>query len=123
MNRGLSVQDSTEESTTLVPAEAPVFLRSRLTMKYFIDSMMQSGVTGSKSKVAFMMKRLVEEALDEAQEVPPEILELYMAQAAAVLHWAATGETILNMPLPADFPTESVSLTVVRNTPELESSE
>lgn len=61
---------------------------------------------GKNPRVIFMLNKLVADALEEASEVPPEILEFYMGQAAATLLWAATGQTVPSMPLPDDFPVQ-----------------
>lgn len=96
--------DSTQ-STILVQADAPVIQRTKLVLDYFADSVSSRNDDDPKSKrVSFLLKKVAQDAIEEASEVPPEIMELYMAQAAAVLYYAATGEVIVNMPLPEDFP-------------------
>lgn len=96
--------DSTQ-STTLAQADAPVIQRTKLVLDYFADSVTSRNDDDPKSKrVSFLLKKVAQDAIEEASEVPPEIMELYMAQAAAVLYYAATGEVIVNMPLPEDFP-------------------
>lgn len=60
---------------------------------------------GSKKgkRTAFLIKKLIAEAAEEMDDVPPEMISFYMNRAAAMMYWAATGERIVNMPLPPDF--------------------
>lgn len=90
-------------SSTLALGEAPVVQRTRLVINYFTKSLAQGEDRNSK-RVAFLLKKLTEDAIMEAQDVPPEIMELYMTQAAAVLYYAATGQVAPATPLPDDFP-------------------
>lgn len=70
-------------------------------MAYFAESI---GTRNPQAKkVSFILEKLMGDALEEAAEVPPEILELYMSQAAGVLWYAATGETGSHIPIPDDF--------------------
>lgn len=68
-------------------------------MGYFTKAVVEAKGT----KVGVFMRALTEEMLEESAMVPPEFLEFYMKQAAAILYWTATGEAILNMPMPHDF--------------------
>lgn len=83
-------------------ADPPVIERLRTGSGYFLNSIQRDG-NSERKKIAFIMRRLMDEAIEDAAEVPPEIFEFYLSQATAVLHWIATGQTILNMPLPEDF--------------------
>jgi hypothetical protein len=97
----VSETDQDSASTTLAPVDPPIIQRIRTVSAYFTQSLQKN--RGQSGKVGFMVNKLISDALDEAGEVPPEILEFYMGQATAVLYWAASGETIVNMPLPDDF--------------------
>lgn len=93
----IQVQDEPEAE------DAPVIKRIQLMLDYFISNIGQD--TAKNKRVAYMLKRIATEAADEMADVPPEIIELYFKQAAGVMFWAATGEQIINIPLPAGFET------------------
>lgn len=100
---GLTLDPQTgevSESSTQGPAELSEPLkRAQLVFRYF-----SQGISEAKgNKVGYLISKLTDELLEEAADVPPEILEFYMRQSTAVLYWAATGEQIINLPMPHDF--------------------
>lgn len=68
-------------------------------MGYFTDAIR----TTKGNKAASFMRMLTEDMIEESSMVPEDMLEFYMKQAASILYWTATGETIINMPMPSDF--------------------
>lgn len=93
-------QQESESSTLAVVEESDVIKRIRLITDHFTKSIAKDP---SKKKVAFLLRRITEEAIEEMVDAPEEILEYYMTEATAILYWAATGMVIENMPLPDDF--------------------
>lgn len=121
MNKGNTPEDS--KSSTLALADPPVIVRTRAVMDYFVNSVQNRSDDAKSSKVMFILRKIVEDALEEASEVPPEIMELNMRQAAAILYYAATGEAAEGAPLPSDFnlPAPELLLVHAPNMLELES--
>ena len=74
----------------------------QITADYLLKSISRNGETGNKA--AFLMKKVMLDSFKDLGEVPPDITEFYMRQAASVLYWAATGEVVTDTPLPDDFP-------------------
>lgn len=93
------------EATVALPSTTPaqddpdVIRRTKIAMGYFTRAIQEA----KGSRVGTFMRMLTEEMLEESAMVPPEFLEFYMKQAAAILYWTATGENIVNMPMPSDF--------------------
>jgi len=79
--------------------DSDIIRRTRIAMTYFTGAIAES----KGNRVGTFMRMLTEEMIEESSIVPPDILEFYMRQAAAVLYWTATGENIINMPMPGDF--------------------
>lgn len=88
-----------QPSTIPEPVDADIVRRTKIAMRYFTDTVAEA----KGNKAGMFMKMLTEEMLEESEMVPPEFLEFYMKQAAAILFWTATGERIINMPIPHDF--------------------
>lgn len=98
----------TGELVTLEPSElstleavelAPTLRRAKLVFDYFGQTIKEA----KGSKIGFLIQKFTEELLDEAADIPDEVLEFYMRQSTAILYFAATGERIINMPMPQDF--------------------
>jgi hypothetical protein len=95
-------------STTPAPGAEPaapqaeIVLRLKTTFDYF-NEMLKASDSDNARRAGFVMAKVVKEAMYEMEEVPPEFVELHMIQAVATLYWAATGSTIVNMPLPENF--------------------
>jgi hypothetical protein len=78
-----------------------------ITLDYFTRSLAKAKAEPGKngmSKATFMLNMVSKEMLEEAGEIPPEIISFYLDQLAAVVHWSATGQFVPEMPLPDDFP-------------------
>jgi hypothetical protein len=86
-------------STTPAQDDPDVIRRTKIAMGYFTQAIVEA----KGSRVGVFMRALTEEMLEESAMVPPEFLEFYMKQAAAILYWTGTGENIVNMPMPHDF--------------------
>jgi hypothetical protein len=104
-NLSLPIQDS--ELSTLVrdeislPADVPVVLkRIEATMNYFLKS---SGDNAKSRKYRRIIAMITQDALEEIEIAPPELVEYYFTRAAALIYWSATGQRIINVPWPDDF--------------------
>lgn len=117
--RNLSTDSRMQDSTTPVAAELEtipqVLQRTKALMKYLMEDLKKKS-TASKRGM-FILQRIIDDAVEEAREYPPEMIEAQMRQAAASLYWAATGQNIVNIPLPEEF-WDGVGYT----SPELEAS-
>lgn len=103
MDRGSLLTPQTEsQSSTPAQDDPPVVRRMQVTADYLLRSISRNGETGNKA--AFLMKKVMLDSFKDLGEVPPDITEFYMRQAASVLYWAATGEVVTDTPLPDDFP-------------------
>lgn len=105
MDRGSLVSRTESSSGIQEQAEdaPPVVARMQVTAEYLLKSISQNG-GDSGGKAAFLMKKVLLDSFKDLTEVPPDITEFYMRQAASVLYWAATGEVVTDTPLPDDFP-------------------
>lgn len=74
----------------------------RVTTDYLLKSIARQGGDGSKAMI--VIRKVMLDSFHDLAEVPPDIVEFYMRQAASVLYWAATGEVVTDTPLPDDFP-------------------
>lgn len=70
-------------------------------MDYYAQYLKSIG--GTSARAAILVQRVFNDAMEDAEEIPPEFMELYLKQGSAIMYWAATGETIVNMPLPEEF--------------------
>ena len=61
------------------------------------------GEDKKSKRFKFLLRKIVGEATEEIDNVPPEMLEYYFKRAAHMMYWAATGCTIENMPMPPGF--------------------
>lgn len=77
--------------------EADVFTRLKKVIGY-VSSRIPAGSKGSS-----IAKRIADEMLNDMTEIPPEFVEFYLKQLAAMIHWTATGQSVDDMPLPEDF--------------------
>lgn len=50
-----------------------------------------------------IVKRIANDMLEDVREFPPELVELYIKQVAALLYWTAEGSVMDDIPLPDDF--------------------
>lgn len=110
----LSILDRDDELTP--ESEVPFVVRRT---KYMMQFLLKDINDGSKKgkRTAFLLNKLVDEAYEELVDVPPEMVEYYVRQTAAIMYWAATGERILNLPLPARF--SPAAELEVRDTPTM----
>jgi hypothetical protein len=74
-------------------------------MNHFLADIDDGSQKGKRT--AFLLRKLVSEAVEEMGEIPPEMMEFYFKRAAAMMYWAATGERIVNIPLPPSFVPDS----------------
>lgn len=74
-------------------------------IEYVLDAMLADvkGEDKKSKRFKFLLRKIVAEATDEIDNVPPEMLEYYFKRAAHMMFWAATGTTIENMPMPPGF--------------------
>lgn len=89
MDKGSVLTPSSDEPTE-VRDDIPVLARVKQVLQFFSGSM--AGVSGERSKFAFMVNKVAVEMLEELYEVPPEIMEAYLKQFSQMLYWAATGD-------------------------------
>lgn len=87
--------------STLVPDKPDVLLRMEAMMEYFTKSIDDGTKKGRRT--SFLIKKLIQEASEEIADAPPEMISFYIERSAALMYWAATGERIVNIPLPDDF--------------------
>lgn len=90
--------ESATHSTTLEPAEPPVVKRLRKAIDYVVRSMPANGMTWAP-----IIKRVTADMIENLEDFPPEIVEVYTQQVAGLLYWTATGKGIPDVPLPEDF--------------------
>src|SRR5579863_3464615 len=92
----------TQGSLSTLVADKPLVLRR---MELMVEHMTKSIDDGTKKgkRTAYLVKKLIQEASEEIADAPPEMISFYIERSAALMYWAATGERILNMPLPKDF--------------------
>ena len=101
-NRGMRSAPKSSIQEQDSPPKSPVIERFVATTEYFL-SVMTSGEDKKMGRTAQLLRMILTEATDELRDAPPEILEEYFRQAAGTMYWAATGERIMNIPLPAGF--------------------
>ena len=106
LDKGRNTRPALESSTPdqAVDGEAPVYDRMEKVIKY-ASSMVPSG-----NKSGMIMKRVGADMLEEIRTFPPEIVELYLKQFAALMFWVAEGNTLDDFPLPPDFLTEQKAI-------------
>jgi hypothetical protein len=73
--------------------------------KVAVAYMVGKGSGSPKASTMRIVNKIVQEALEDASEVPAEIAEFYMCQLSAMIRWVATGEDSGEYPLPEDFTT------------------
>lgn len=56
-----------------------------------------------KSDMPPIINRMAIEMVSELRDYPPEIIELYVKQVAALIYWTGSGEIIKDFPMPPDF--------------------
>jgi hypothetical protein len=61
-----------------------------------------TGMAG-KDEMPPIVRRLAVEMISEIRDYPPEIVELYVKQVAALIYWTGSGEVIKDFPMPPDF--------------------
>lgn len=78
--------------------------------KYMMSFLLKDVNDGTKKgkRTAFLLNKLVNEAYEELVDAPPEMIEFYIRRTAALMYWAATGERIVNIPLPQNFTPDRV---------------
>lgn len=94
--------DAVLNDAVLNDAPAPVWVRANALMAHYVDQFRKDGNPTTR-RAAIIFQRLFEEAMEEAAGIPPEFVELYLKRGAAEMYWAATGMTIENIPLTAEF--------------------
>lgn len=97
-NKGRSTPDSLPLDSSIPGPDEPVVFQRMDRVITFVTGMVPGGSKGSP-----IVKRVVSEMVEEIRDVPPEMVELYVRQISALLHWVATGETLGDIPLPAGF--------------------
>lgn len=70
----------------------------RQAIDYVVRSMPSTGATWAP-----IVKRVTADMVENMEDFPPEIIELYTRQVAGLLYWTATGRGIDGVPLPEDF--------------------
>jgi hypothetical protein len=94
------------ESTILEPGDdfayPDIIVRAKVMMAYYMEAL-QADNRAAVRNAARVFFRLFNEAMEEMAEAPPEYIAEYLKQGAAVFYWAASGESILNVPVPEDF--------------------
>ena len=91
--RRLQQQAETSELSTLARADSPLVHRLRVIFAEVADRAQGQG------KMAFILKEIVDEVLEEIDGENEETLKGYLLVTARVMTWAATGEV-------ADLPDE-----------------
>lgn len=91
------------ESTTLAPVveEAPVITRLTASMDYMLRDILNSPNTSPKVK--FMMKKIMEEAMDELRDADPDKVTEEFLKTTNMFYWVCTGQPIQNMHMPQGF--------------------
>jgi hypothetical protein len=74
----------------------------RFVLNFFLSDIASDG-SAKQRRIQFLLRKLVDEALEEMGEVPPEMIEFYFQRAAHMMYWGATGQVIENLPLPNNF--------------------
>jgi len=104
---------SQEPSSTLVRVvDPPVITRIKQVMDYVTNM-------AGKNDMPPIVRRLAQEMISEIRDYPPEIVELYVKQVAALIYWTGSGEIIKDFPMPPDFMTETAAEEIVP-LPEIE---
>jgi hypothetical protein len=93
---------STDSSSTPVAVErTPVMARLSSLMEFITFGVKQNPGTSRRAK--FFMDKIVQEAMTELDEAPPEIVEDHFQRMASAMYWVATGNVIQNMDMPEGF--------------------
>lgn len=92
----------TSPSTLAAADEYPLVLRRTTAMMKHLLKDVDNGTKKGK-RTAYMLGKLMDEAQEELVDAPPEMIEFYLKRTSAMMFWAATGERIVNIPLPSDF--------------------
>lgn len=71
-----------------VPAESPVVARLRLVFDHMTKYISEHG----DSRYSFILKTVMDEALDEMEDEGPENLEAWFSQFGQVVSWIGTGD-------------------------------
>lgn len=102
MNKGQSIPanrlELTSGSSTPEADDPAVLIRMRKVVNY-ISAM----VPASGNAMGPIVKRIANDMLEDVREFPPELVELYIKQVAALLYWTAEGRVMDDIPLPDDF--------------------
>jgi hypothetical protein len=86
-----------------VPADEPldpVLIRFQATVEFLLKDILASTAS---PKVKFMMKKILDEAMDELREADPAKVSEELMRTTAMFYWVSSGMTIQNMPLPEGF--------------------
>lgn len=91
------------QSSTLAAAEpvTPELQRIQFVMDHLLGKLKDG--SDKNNKLAILLQRVAAEAIHDLEDVPSEFLEEYFQQTAAMFFWGATGQVILNVPLPPGF--------------------
>ena len=93
--------EADSQFSTEVQVNNPVMQRAKVAVTYMVSK----GGNSPKASTMRIVNKIVQEALIDASDVPPEIAEFYMCQLSAMIRWVATGEDSGEYPLPEDFTT------------------
>lgn len=107
MAKGSPSQSTPTQELSSIQAEVEyqspdVVRRVNLVTDHFLNAMRTEGDTKMK-RVARLLQAIVSEAMDDLNDVPAPLLEMYMAESAALVMWAATGRWIPGAPPPDGF--------------------
>ncbi len=79
----------------------PMLTRIKLIGEYFSGAMKSTAPGTKQSKYGFLVGKLLDEAIDEMSEAPPEALHFYMQRIEALMYWGVYGEE--GEHFPSDF--------------------
>jgi hypothetical protein len=102
-DRSKPTDTSESSSTTLAPVEpdAPVIVRLEAAVGYMLRDILSSEKTSPKTK--FFMKKILDEAMEELREAPPEKVTEEFLKTTAMFYWVSTGQVIIDHPMPDGF--------------------
>jgi hypothetical protein len=103
-DRVKSSDDPESQSSTLTPIEEELpatIKRLNASIEFMLRGILDSESTSPKVK--FMMKKILDEAMEELREAPEEIVADGFLRNAAMFYWVSSGEVIQNMPMPVGF--------------------
>lgn len=79
--------DTAQADTAIALADPPVYSRIAAMLEMYTSG----GMSSRSKKAMFLLKRIIDEALEEARDFPPEMVESELLKSSAVLYWVATG--------------------------------